>query len=1010
MTTASEQQVSNASSASFPWIEPRRPPDTAHVAASLRALSIWPIIAVATAGMLVIGFSIAVMTRLTLEHQLQVWTGKSLRTAIEARVALIGQQLHTARVMADGVALHSKSRDGLERYAHGSLSKAQLLAICTEDLGDIPNRNALIKGIAILDGRGDPCVIIGRVPRRLAPAPPTDTNRTQMVLIDDQPALRQMTEIRSSRGELLGSEALFTSIADMGILFEQDMGFGPGLVRHLDALVDGRPMRLIPFTRDLPKSESDDLADRFAHLQQEPVLDLGEHGALSGIHVGVAEAGLLINLHLEPGLQQSQRSASIGWITGVLVALVALGSLGLLLVLLPMGRRILRQRAELDDTLVDLQRSEEFNRRISDSSPDGMVILDRSGMVDTINQSGLKMLQRGDINTVVGLPWISMWPEGDPARLLAHNALSAALDKRLGHFTASSRTRSGQVRWWDILVAPILDAGGHVDRLVCVFRDITHQHRAEQAVMVSEQRLRTVATATDDAIWDWNVISDAVWWNESVTSLFGYPASAVGPTITWWRERIHPDDQEAILSALTTLVAGRQNAWRAEYRFRNQDGTYTPVLDRGQVIRDATGTAQRVVSAMFNLTERRQREDFARRLSVQASLRGDVSASLVASLPRPQALQLCAEAMVRHLGVAFARIWILEKATGTLVLEASAGLYTHLDGAHGRVPVGRFKIGTIASERRAHLTNTILGDPLVPEQEWARRTGLTAFAGYPLLSGDDLFGVLAMFSKTPFEQDTFDGLGVIADLIAQGIQRDTFERELATQTTALRLANSELEQFTYVASHDLQEPLRTIANYLDILTFRFKDQLDEKGRHYIARSHEAAKHLQQLIKNLLIFSKIGHHERTIQDNVSASEVLAETLTNLQVAIAEAGATITAGDLPVVRFNKLQLGQIFQNLISNAIKYHGPTPPTLHIAAVASPGLWTFSFTDNGIGIDPSYFDRIFDLFQRIDVDGVFQGTGVGLALCKKIIAAYGGTIWVESRPQAGSVFSFTIPT
>jgi PAS domain S-box-containing protein len=1008
MSTTSETASETASSASFPWIEPRRPVDHSRVAASLRALSIWPIIAVATAGMLVIGVIIALLTRVTLEHQLQNWTDKSLRTALEARVLLISQLLHTDRILAEGAAHRIKPRDALERLAHGHITRAQLASILMEDLGDIPSRNPIVTGIEILDRSGETCSVIGRLPKHPLSQPSTDPSRIHVMIIDGVPVLRLMTEIRSLHGERLGAEAFFCSLDDMGTLFEQDMGFGPGLLRRLDAQVDGHPMCLIPVVRDLPAAEAAELATVLAHLPQEPVLAIGGHGELTGIRVGIPEAGLLISLELEPGLQQSQRASSVGWITGVLVAMVAMGSLGILLVLMPMGRSILRQRSELDATLVDLQRSEEFNRRISDSSPDGMVILDRSGNVDSINRTGLKMLQRGDINTVVGLPWISMWPEGDPARLPASNALFAALDKHLGHFKASSRSRSGLVRWWDVLVAPILAADGEVDRLVSVFRDITDQHRAEQAVMVSEQRLRTVATATNDAIWDWNLNSDAVWWNESVTSLFGYQSGEVEPTISWWRERIHPDDQEAILTALNTMVASSQNTWRAEYRFRNADGTYTPILDRGQVIRDSSGTAQRVVAAMFNLTERRQREEFARRVSLQSILRADVSAALVRSLPRRQALQLCCEALVRHLGAALARIWLLDGTSTTLVLEASAGISTQLDGPDGRIPLGDSLIGLIAHERRGRLINNRLSDPGLPQQAWVRSTGLSAIAGHPLAIGDERYGVLAVMASTPFDQDTFDGLAVIADLISQGMQRDIFERELATQATALRLANSELEQFTYVASHDLQEPLRTIANYLDILTFRYRDQIDEKGRHYIERSHEAAKHLQQLIKNLLIFSKIGHQQLDAAP-VASAEVLAETLTNLQLSISEAGAAITVGHLPIIRFNRLQLGQIFQNLISNAIKYHGPQPPTLHITAVAGGDSWTFSFADNGIGIHASDYDRIFDLFQRIDVDGSFQGTGVGLALCRKIVTAHGGAIWVESRPQNGSTFSFTVP-
>ena len=144
--------------------------------------------------------------------------------------------------------------------------------------------------------------------------------------------------------------------------------------------------------------------------------------------------------------------------------------------------------------------------------------------------------------------------------------------------------------------------------------------------------------------------------------------------------------------------------------------------------------------------------------------------------------------------------------------------------------------------------------------------------------------------------------------------------------------------------------------------------------------------------------------------MSSAQVLSDTLGSLHVAITEALATITVlGELPTIRFNKLQLGQVFQNLIGNAIKYHGRSAPQVRVSATAAGGLWTFSIADNGIGIEAEYFDRIFDMFQRVHVDDVLQGTGVGLALCKKIVIAHGGTIWVESVLDQGSTFHFTVP-
>ena len=962
--------------------------------------------------MALIGIIIALLTRLTMSHQLQEWTEKSLRSALTARVLLLQQQLRMSRSIADSIALRIKPRDALGRYLHGHISAAQLSAICLDDLGDLPSRNQMIQGLVVLDDHLERCATIGRLPDHPIDHLDAACPAIQALLIGRLPVLRLVTPLVSSHGERLGVEAMFCSFGDESSLFSQDMGFGPALEARILTRIDGRMVDLIAVSATRDPAADSALTAALAHPQQEPVVVSGPDGTPAGIWVVIPEAGLIIDLSLDSGLLHTQRASSLGWITGVLTALVAVGSLGLMLVMVPMGRRVARQQADLDAALAELQQSDEFSRRISDSSPDGMLILSRSGSVDTINQSGLTMLQRGDMTTVIGLSWLSMWPEGDRARELAHSAMAAAQQRKLGHFTASARSRTGHMRWWDVLVAPILDGQGEVVRLLAVFRDITLQSRAEQAVMVSEQRLRTVATATNDVIWDWNLANGTVWWNESITALFGYDQREVGSHIGWWRERIHPDDRELILSAIDALIAGTLTVWRAEYRFRNANGSYTPILDRGQVIRDGTGAAQRVVAAMFNLSERRQREDFARRVGQQATLRADVSAALVASWPRRQAMQACTEALIRHLDAAFARIWILEREACTLVLDASAGAATLADQGHARIPLGQSAIGQAASGRRRLLCRDAAdGDGSWPDElAWMRPAGVMDVACYPLLIGEEILGVMAIASKALLERDTIDGLSTIADLIAQGIQRDAFERDLAAHATALRLANGELEQFTYVASHDLQEPLRTIANYLDLLTFRYRGSFDDQARHYIDRSQEAAKRLQQLIKNLLIYSRIGHQQVAVDQEVSSAQVLSDTLGSLHVAITEALATITVlGELPTIRFNKLQLGQVFQNLIGNAIKYHGRSAPQVRVSATAAGGLWTFSIADNGIGIEAEYFDRIFDMFQRVHVDDVLQGTGVGLALCKKIVIAHGGTIWVESVLDQGSTFHFTVP-
>ncbi len=238
--------------------------------------------------------------------------------------------------------------------------------------------------------------------------------------------------------------------------------------------------------------------------------------------------------------------------------------------------------------------------------------------------------------------------------------------------------------------------------------------------------------------------------------------------------------------------------------------------------------------------------------------------------------------------------------------------------------------------------------------------------------------------------------------------RKTAELELQQQKQDLARSNDELQQFAYVASHDLQEPLRMITSYLELLERRYKGQLDPKADQFIAYAVDGAARMQILINDLLQYSRVGSRGQLLEQ-VDCEVVLQNVLRNLQVAIAENKAIITHDSLPQVNADLTQLTQVFQNLIGNAIKFHGEDPPKIHIGIVERNDKWLFSVCDNGIGIESQYVDRIFVIFQRLHSRTDYPGTGMGLAICKKIVERHGGTLWVESTPHKGSTFYFTLP-
>ncbi len=260
-----------------------------------------------------------------------------------------------------------------------------------------------------------------------------------------------------------------------------------------------------------------------------------------------------------------------------------------------------------------------------------------------------------------------------------------------------------------------------------------------------------------------------------------------------------------------------------------------------------------------------------------------------------------------------------------------------------------------------------------------------------------------------------DGLARLPEVIRRALReknerglRHQMEEDLARKVDELARSNADLEQFAYVASHDLQEPLRMVTAYTQLLSERYHGKLDANADKFINYATEGAQRTQVLIQDLLAFSRVGR-SGVPSESVDCNAVVQEVLRTLTTAIQESGATVTHGKLPAVWADRTQVAQIFQNLIGNAIKFRGEKPPVISVQAEKADPRWLFRVSDNGIGIAPEYAENIFVVFQRLHARGEYPGNGIGLAICKKIVERDGGKIWVESQSGSGSTFKFTLP-
>lgn len=309
-------------------------------------------------------------------------------------------------------------------------------------------------------------------------------------------------------------------------------------------------------------------------------------------------------------------------------------------------------------------------------------------------------------------------------------------------------------------------------------------------------------------------------------------------------------------------------------------------------------------------------------------------------------------------------------------------------------------------------------DPRVRDPEFYKRHRLASYLGIPLIAKDEVLGVLAFYTREEheFSGDEVEFLTTLAGQAAVAIYNSRLfsetkqaEAALERKIEELNRSNAELQHFAYVASHDLQEPLRMVSSYMQLLANRYQDKLDADGHEFISYAVGGVSRMQKLINDLLAYSRLGSRAQPFRV-VRCDDVLTQVLLNLKSTIAESRASVTHESLPAVMGDATQLSQLFQNLISNAIKFHSEKLPKVHLSAKRTNGDWRFAVEDNGIGIEPQFFDQIFLIFRRLHGRMEYPGTGIGLAICKRIVERHGGRIWVESELGKGAKFCFTLPS
>jgi PAS domain S-box-containing protein len=420
------------------------------------------------------------------------------------------------------------------------------------------------------------------------------------------------------------------------------------------------------------------------------------------------------------------------------------------------------------------------------------------------------------------------------------------------------------------------------------------------------------------------------------------------------------------------------------------------------------------VASIVDITARKRSElALAERVRL-AELTAKIGVALTEGNTLQHTLQACAAALVEHLDAAFARVWTLSEAGDVLELQASAGLYTHLDGPHSRVPVGKFKIGMIAIERKPHLTNQVIGDPRVGDQAWAKREGMVAFAGYPLIVDGAIVGVMGLFARRPLPPATLETLRLAADLLAVGIRRKNAEDVLRLAKAAAEDASRAKSEFLANMSHEIRTPMTAILGFTDLL-------LDERNFHEepekrissIQTIQRNGAHLLSIIDDILDLSKIESGKIEIEAiPYSPFQIIEEVLSLMRVRSSEKGIALGCEFENAIPSNVLtdpiRVRQILLNLVSNAIKFTvlGGVRIVARYVRGDRPRL-EFDVVDTGLGMTPEQQSRLFKPFTQADSSTTrqFGGTGLGLTISKRLANLMGGDVFiVESCAGQGTRF------
>lgn len=614
--------------------------------------------------------------------------------------------------------------------------------------------------------------------------------------------------------------------------------------------------------------------------------------------------------------------------------------------------------------------SGDYMQAVMNTVPDGLIIIDHLGTIQSFNPSAEKIFGYKSTE-VIGQNVKMLMPE--PYHSGHDGYLKNYLDTSDKKVIGIGREVSGKRK--DSSTFP-MELGINEMQLdgtrmfVGTVRDISERKQAQLALALSEERYDLAVRGLSVGIWDWNIATNSLYWSDRFSEIIEVPLNELKYDYNEWESRLHPEDRERTVTALTHHLY-RRSPYAVEYRLRRSDSSYRWIYARGQAVWNASGTPVRMVGSIEDITwrkeyERQLKEEAIRMLAVMNT----VLDGLI-TIDEKGTIQTFNPASVRIFG------YQPEEVIGQNVKMLMPEPYHsgHDGYLHNYMTTGEARVIGIGREVSAK-----------------RKDGSV----FPMELGINEMKVAGtrMF------------VGTIRDIT----ERKTAEQEIQQYLAALKRSNQELDDFAYIASHDLKEPLRGLSNNAMFLQEDFDEIIGEDGKKRLTRMTYLCERMERLVNDLLYFSRLGRQELAVQET-NLNEVIADIESMMETTLHEENAKIILPQtLPTITCDLPRITEVFRNLITNAIKYNDKPEKRIEIGCEDKTSERVFFVRDNGIGIPKEFYGDIFRIFKRLnDEEDSIKGTGVGLTFVKKIIERHNGRIWIESEMGKSTAFYFTIP-